>query len=68
MENTPLAPVDKAQAATNFDKPSIPHCIFLRPGDQLGQAIEAALAAFEVGFVLTRNQPEAHNHAQHDAT
>ncbi len=68
MENMPLAQVEKAQAAINCDKPSMPQCIFLPPGDQLGQAIEAALAAFEVGFVLTRRQPEAHNDAQHDAT
>jgi hypothetical protein len=42
--------------------------ILLMPVDQLRQAIQAALAAFDSGFVLTRNQPEAQACADHDST
>jgi len=68
MENTPLAPVDKAQEATKFNKPSLADNILLPPADQLRQAIEAALVAFEPGFVLSRNQPETPASVQHDST
>ena len=59
MNNSPLAPVDKAQAAINCDSPPMTDRIVLPPVDQLRRAIEVALTAFEPDFLLTRDPPEA---------
>jgi hypothetical protein len=57
MQNTPLAPVDFAQAAINFDEPSIAKGMPSEPNTQSPQTFEAGLSGFEPGFVLTRDQP-----------